>query len=116
MTSLRVGSTTYRPHRCIQTKGKAYLAYFESELPSDVDPYLLRKDGYTRIRAGFRYTVKELKDGTFIILRDIEKVDCQIAPKPKEKGEGLGYQPAAFNYNTISHHCDQQYVDEETYE
>src|SRR5437899_9769812 len=95
-----------RPHRCRQTTGKAYLAYFESELPSDVDPYLLREDGYTRIRAGFRYTLKELKDGTFIILRDTKKVDCQIAPKPKEKGEGLGYQPTTSDYNAIPHYSN----------
>ena len=102
-----------RPHRCRQTSGRAYLAYFESELPSDVDPYLLREDGYTRILAGFRYTVKELKDGTLIILRDIVKVDCQIAPKPKEKGEGLGNQPATFDYIAIPHYYNYPSPEEE---
>ncbi len=105
-----------RPHRCkrliaVHPAGQAYLAYFEDELPIDVNPLVLIEDGYTRIIAGFRYTVKELKDGTFIILRDIVKEDCQIAPK--QKGEGLGNQPATFDYIAIPHYCNDPSPEDE---
>jgi hypothetical protein len=83
---------------------KVYFAYSVDELRGELTPFSLMEDGYTIVLGGFRYTVKKIKDGEFVIFRDFATLEdyeydgIVRREKRTEKGEGLGSHPATFEY------------------
>jgi hypothetical protein len=77
---------------------KVYFAYSVDELRGELKPFSLMEDGYTMVIGGFRYTIKKIKDGEFVIFRDFATFEEYDGIAGKGKDEGLGSQQPTFEY------------------